>query len=400
MRIVHIEDIFYPEAGYQVNILAKYEVMEGHEVYIITCPMEFWDPQRKEFWGADNIEERDRKYEQESGARVVRFPTLKKYSSRILYKKGFSKYLEELKPDICFIHAESSFVTLQYLLKYNRLKFPIIMDSHSLEMAAANPHRYQFYKLYRKVFLPIIKKNNLYIIRTQDDDFLMRQLGIPAEQAPFISFGSDLTAFHPDAETRKRLREELEIPQDAFVIINTGKLTKDKGGLLFAEALKKKFPSDREVVLITVGTPTNDEYGLSVSALLDKSENRVIRIPTQKYYDLAKYYQASDLSVFARQCSLSFYDAQACGLPVILEDNSVNRERVSHNNGKVFPAGDAAALTKAIGDYLDLPAEEFRALSENAVRFIEKDYNYAVISAQYTALMQETIENFKRKKRK
>lgn len=397
MRIVHIEDIFYPEAGYQVNILAKCEVLEGHEVYIITSPMEFWNEHRKAFWGTDSIDARDRLYEKESGAKVIRYPAYKKYSSRIIYKRGFSKYIDELKPDILFIHAESSFVTFQYLLKRKTLKYPIIMDSHSLEMAASNKLRKPFYKMYARLITPIIKKNSLKIIRTQNDDFLMRRLGIPEKLAPFISFGSDTTVFHPDECVRKALRDELQISEDAFVIINTGKLTASKGGLLFAEAVKKTFDTDREVVVITVGTPTSDEYGLLVSKALDESENRVIRIPTQKYYDLAKYYQSSDLCVFAKECSLSFYDAQACGLPVIVEDNEVNIDRVSHDNGMSFTSGKTDSLISAIQHFISLQPEKYAEYSKNAVEFIKANYDYRTISARYTELMDSEVKRFLKK---
>lgn len=40
MRIVHIEDFFHPNAGYQINILPKYMVKQGHSVTIVTSEME------------------------------------------------------------------------------------------------------------------------------------------------------------------------------------------------------------------------------------------------------------------------------------------------------------------------------------------------------------------------
>ena len=35
MRILHIEDYFFPTAGYQINLLSKYMSMKGHEVHIL-----------------------------------------------------------------------------------------------------------------------------------------------------------------------------------------------------------------------------------------------------------------------------------------------------------------------------------------------------------------------------
>ena len=36
MRIIHIEDFFLSDTGYQINIIPKYQVIQGHEVYIVT----------------------------------------------------------------------------------------------------------------------------------------------------------------------------------------------------------------------------------------------------------------------------------------------------------------------------------------------------------------------------
>lgn len=395
MRIVHLEDVFYPEAGYQVNLLARYEVLEGHEVYIVTSPMEFWEDHRKEFWGDSQIETRDKIFEDETGAKIIRFPVKRVISSRMLYKKGFRETIAKLNPDILFLHSESSISTMRYLLSYKTNDFPIIIDSHMLEMASRNRFRKIFYLVYRQIFARIIKINHIIVIRTQDDDYISKQLGVPLEQAPFMSFGSDLATFHPDHNIKLQIREKLGISQDAFITIVTGKLTESKGGLLLAEAFRNKFDTEREMVLITIGTPTNDEYGKKVTELLSHSSNKIIRIPTQKYYDLAKYYQCADISVFTRECSLSFYDAQACGLPVIVEDNYINRRRVSKKNGKIFDPGNVEELRSAILFFANLAKEDFMQYSKNAVEFIVDGYDYKAISEQYSKVMEDVIQDFK-----
>ena len=386
---------FYPEAGYQVNLLARYEVFEGHEVYIVTSPMEFWEDHRKEFWGDSQIENRDKRFEEETGAKILRFPVKRIISSRMLYKKGYRETISRLNPDILFLHSESSISTMRYLLTYNKNEFPIIIDSHMLEMASRNRFRKFFYLFYRQIFARIIKNNRIVVIRTQDDDFISKKLGVPLKQAPFISFGSDLATFHPDYNIKLEMREKLRISKDAFITIVTGKLTNSKGGLLLAAAFRNKFDTEREMVIITIGTPTNDEYGQKVTELLSSSLNKVIRIPTQKYYDLAKYYQCSDISVFARECSLSFYDAQACGLPVVVEDNNINKSRVSYQNGKIFDSGNVEELRRAILYFANLPKEDFMQYSKNAVKLIRDCYDYKAISEEYSEVMKDAIKDFK-----
>ena len=37
MKIVHVEDVFHPDTGYQLNLLSKYMVAAGNDVTIITA---------------------------------------------------------------------------------------------------------------------------------------------------------------------------------------------------------------------------------------------------------------------------------------------------------------------------------------------------------------------------
>jgi len=61
--------------------------------------------------------------------------------------------------------------------------------------------------------------------------------------------------------------------------------------------------------VLVVGNSPDSEYGNLVEDTFRRSENRVIRFPTQKYTELPRFYQVADLAVFPKQCSLSFYDA-------------------------------------------------------------------------------------------
>ena len=146
-----------------------------------------------------------------------------------------------------------------------------------------------------------------------------------------------------------------------------------------------------------MGDPPENDYGRAVRQKLEDSENRVLMFPTQKYTDLAAFYQAGDLSVFPRQCSMSFYDAQACAQPVLSEDNSVNVERCAHENGLNFRAGNAADFRREIKAFFDLPDGERARMGQNARAFVEADYDYTDIARTYSDCLAETIEHHKHK---
>ena len=166
-----------------------------------------------------------------------------------------------------------------------------------------------------------------------------------------------------------------------------------KGGRLLAEAFLKKFDTHKNVTLITVGN-LSGEYGEEVKAIFDKSENQIVQFPTQKYTDLAKFYQAADVCVFARQCSLSFYDAQGCALPVISENNNINVDRNSHNNGLCFEAENLESFRETIEKILNMSCEEYEAMSKNARDFISQNYNYETKAREYEKEIIDAYQKF------
>jgi glycosyltransferase involved in cell wall biosynthesis len=387
--------MFHPDFGYQINILPKFQKLQGHEVYIVTSEMKCVHPMFASFGDNENIDLKDRQYELTTGVKVLRLPIHGFISRRVLFKAGYRKIVDDLKPDILFCHFNDTIVGIWYTLLHNKLGYPIIFDSHMLEMASTNPFSRQFRFFYRKCIAPLIIKDKLKVIRTQDDDYVERCLGIPLTQCPFISFGTDTSLFHPDQNVKQKFRHEHNIADEDYVVVYTGKLDEAKGGRLLAETFREKLTNGRQkkVVLLVVGN-TSGEYGREVEKIFAQSKNRVIRFPTQKYVELAKFYQAADLSVFPKQCSLSFYDAQACGLPVISEDNNINSDRLCVDNGTCFLPDDTEDFRRKIVSYIEMPDGEYERLRKNAYTFVTENYDYRQIAQNYTDIMTFEIERF------
>ena len=391
MTIVNIEDFFHPSAGYQINILPKYLSKFGHKVYIITSQMEKVPQSLTSFFGRDNIEILDKEYQEKYNIEIIRLPLNSFISGRAIFTKELEKVIKQLKPDVLYVHGNDTFVGMWALLKYKKWKIPLVMDSHMLKIASKNRFNKIFHWFYRKVFTPKIVKYKIPIIRTQDDLYVEEVLGIPIRQAPWISYGSDTLLFYPNEEVKMAFREEYGIEKGGFVVVYTGKLDESKGGRLLAETFQKKFNVSKNVTLIVVGNTVGD-YGREVDELFSKSENRIIRFPTQKYQDLAKFYQIADLSVFAKQCSLSFYDAQACGLPVLSEDNNINIDRCSYNNGWNFKANDVDDFRAKIELAVNMETDKYKEVSDNAYNYIINKYNYEDKAREYEAILCQAFE--------
>ena len=398
LKILHWDEMFHPSFGYQINLLAKFQARQGHEVTIISSDRIDEHPKFSSFAGKEDVAKADADYTNAYGVHIIRVPWHCVVSGRVLYKRGYLEAIRKARADILLCHTNDTLSAMCIARAYKKIGIPMVFDNHMLEMAAKNPFRSLFRLYFRTFITPLIRKNQWVVIRTQNDDYINRCLGIPRQQTPFLSFGSDTTLFHPDAEARKRFRAEQDISEDAFVIVYAGKLDDAKGGKLLAETFVDAFDTRRPVVVVVVGT-ADGEYGAEVEALFAASHNRVLRFPTQKYTDLAPFYQAADLSVFSKQCSLSFYDAQACGLPVVSEGNHINIERLSHQNGLTFTPGDRDDFREKIQRLLDLPEADVSQMGQNALEFVKKNYDYATIAQQYTDILQQEYRRFLEKRR-
>lgn len=396
MKIVHIIDFFHPNAGYQVNVLSKYFVKLGNEVVVITSQLDKIEPDLLDFFGKDNIEQSDINFSDLTNVKIVRVPIWVYYSGRSIYTSKLKKVLESENPDIVFIHDIDTFAGINAVLRIKSSKWPIVFNSTMLEMASRNVFAKQFRHFFRTFITPKIIKNNLVTIRIQNDDYLERCLGIPLNLCPFISVGSDTLLFEPNSVVRSKFRFQLDIHENDFVFIYTGKLIESKGGLFLAKAFEKKIINNQEknVVLLIVGNTSNDEYGDNVNLILNRSENRIIRFPTQKYLDLAKFYQIADVSLFPKECSLSFYDAQACGLPVLSEDNNVNIDRLKYNNGLTFVSNNVDSLLKRIVEFVEMEEKKMHQMSQESRQYVVKNFNYEDIAKMYLKILTEEYIRF------
>ncbi|WP_237662841.1 glycosyltransferase family 4 protein [Sutcliffiella horikoshii] len=399
MRIVHFDQMFHPEFGDQINILPKIQAKLGYEVFIITGSADVPHPRFIDFADNTNMDQKDKVYEEATGVKIVRIGVKRFISGRAIFESGYKDIIDQLQPDILFCHFNDTLVGMHYTLISKKLNYPVIFDSHMLDIASKNKFKKLFRLAYRTILTPTIKKNNLIIIRTQDDDYVNKELGIPKKLTPFISFGSDTTLFHPNLNERNFFREKHNLKEDDFVVLYTGKLNEDKGINILAEAFKDKFNSKRDITLVLVGNGLKEYEDYLFKSFLQRSPNKIIRYQTQKYVDLPRFYQMADVCVFPKQCSLSFYDAQACGLPVIAEQNKINMDRLSYKNGELYKENSVKDLREKITNLANLNKNIYSTYKENSVEFIKNNYDYIKITKEYNSLIQAEYKRFHSRKK-
>jgi glycosyltransferase involved in cell wall biosynthesis len=180
-----------------------------------------------------------------------------------------------------------------------------------------------------------------------------------ADRARIFRFANtpDVDAVRARADAARARRDEvrasLGIPQDAVVALFVARLigAKDPATLLRAQALLEARADAPWSVLVGGGPEER-----ALRDLVAKSDlKRVVFAGSRQPSELPSLYAAADLFVLPSRhepWGVVVNEAMAAGLPVVLSDRVGAAEDLLLDgaNGRVFPAGDAAALAAAIGE--------------------------------------------------
>ena len=265
-----------------------------------------------------------------------------------------------------------------------------------LELASENRVRSLFRFFYRTFISPIIIKKKIPLIRVVDSNFVEKHYAIPLKKTKLLSFGTDVDHFIPNLNFKNEFREKNNIGLNDFVVIYAGKLDEFKGGAFLANSLKPKIVLEkRKICFIIIGNTKSDYYGQEVEKTLLESQNKIIKLPTQSYLDLSKFYQAADIAIFPKQCSMSYFEVQSCGLPVVLEHNEINLDRISNKKGLIFNKECKVDFVQKIVDFGNMNKEEFDIFSKNSRQNILTNYNYSNVAKAFTDILINEYNRYK-----
>jgi len=218
-------------------------------------------------------------------------------------------------------------------------------------------------------------------------------IGYDASKTVFLPNGFDCDVFHPDPETRKRVREELGIGDDDVLIGLVARFhpMKDHEGFLRAAALVSKVHSGVRVALI--GTGTKDE-ALKSLARKYGMEDQVLLLGERS--DTPRFTVALDIacsaSAWGEGFSNSIGEAMACGVPCVVTDIGDSGFIVG-DTGLTVPASDPGAVAKALSQLIQAGPEHRQRLGLAARRRIENEFSLSAIVRQYEDLYLSMIKN-------
>lgn len=201
-----------------------------------------------------------------------------------------------------------------------------------------------------KVFVSLISgKVQLYLDRwvmnsvdkaISVSDFQIEEMvslyNIPEEKIVRIHNGVDLSSYHPDVERRKAARNDLNIDDEAPVVLFVGRLVVKKGVQFLIEAAPKIIERYPDVRFLIIGA--TEHFGPYKSSLIEQTKSMGIadhfiwKMDTSED-NLPKYFNASDVqavpSINYESIPTVIFEGMASGLPVVLTDRWGVREQIN-----------------------------------------------------------------------
>lgn len=378
-RIVHVEDYFHPEMGYQLNFTAKYK--GDIDMHIISSSsLKLWS--QDSLLTEETIAKKDREFEQKYGIHIHRLPTMyAKKNGYNLLMKGLVKKIYELKPDVLFVHAMESFTAFSLLMKAKLYRdFLVCSDTHTLyNQRQDNFVEKIYFPLFKLFAIRKLKKYNspVFYTATENKEILIKDYGLKSDKVFPYLIGTDDKIFFPDKKTGENLRNDLGIDKKKKIILYAGKFNLPKSPHLIMEALKRVEDLMPDTVLVMLGGKNKDYYDKYFSTLVSIKNVQILILDAVNTSELNAYYNMADLVVFPKENTLSALDCQLSGTPVVMEDDQTNRERLQ-KGGQTYKPNDLSHLGSVIVELLQNEAL-CNKLSHEGQKFISSNYSYQLI---------------------
>lgn len=197
------------------------------------------------------------------------------------------------------------------------------------------------------------------------------------------------------SEWRDEIRQKYSIPQDAFVYIFIGRITKDKGINELFEASKSLFDLHQDLYLLLVG---NVEKSESVDADLYQWAQKEERVIFCGYTnEVEKYLAASDvylLPSYREGFGSAVVEAEAMGVPVIVSDiPGPTDAMIDEKTGLLVPKADARKLCEQMS-YMHNHRELCNEYGKNGEVFARTSFEQKLL---FNKIIEDRLEMIKKR---
>lgn len=226
----------------------------------------------------------------------------------------------------------------------------------------------------------VMKAKHIIAVDTRIGNYLKNEFGVPSDKITVMYNAVDTETFSPVSdEIVKKLRQELGLPEKAFIVLVPRRYV-DKNGVIYAARAFERMKDEKYFFVFAGGGPLKKE----IEDILKWNRNVLIMdgVPNER---IVKYYQASDVvlvpSITSKEgveeaTSLSMLEGMACGKVVICTNVGGMKEVIRNmENGILIEQKNPQAIIDAIEyarrDYISL-----FELRRRAREYVEKNHSY------------------------
>lgn len=241
---------------------------------------------------------------------------------------------------------------------------------------------YSHQNFLKKFYNKIMTKGSLIVAVSHFISAHIKEIyKIHPKKIVLIPRGVDLTIFAPDKVPQRRLEaliQNLQIPEDQFVIFVPGRLSRPKGHEVLLEALS--YLKNKEYICLFVGKSKNESYRKELEEQAEIYGIRDKLFIKENCLDMPALYKLATVTVSPSTWPESFgrtmAEAGAMGCPVIASNQGGVKEIVIHGEtGYLFPTEDTRVLAEYIDKILGLTKAERESMGRKSIEHIQKKFS-------------------------
>ena len=333
MKVALLSETYFPHInGVTTHIKTLKDGLTelGHEVLVVTA-----SPEARKHYIKDGV----------LYCPAIKLKNLYGFGVSSPYSKTRLKMLADFNPDIIHVHNEFS-MGLFGIYAAKKLNKTLVYTLHT------SYDDYIYYvmpKVLARVgnkildkYLGMYAKKSKAIVGPSEKCFEYIKKASHKKKVRILPNSVEMSLFDPqkvNAEEISKLKEKLNIPENAFIACFVGRVAYEKSIDVTLEYLAKTLQKDDNIYFVVIGDgPALNEFKELANKLgiSDKVRftGRVEHEDLPTYYMMSKLYLTSSLS---EMNSISMLEAMAMGLPVLQRVDEINKNQIEEGkNGYLF----------------------------------------------------------------
>ena len=303
-----------------------------------------------------------------------------------IYK--LSRIIKKYKINI--IHARSRAPAWSAYFAAKKMGIPFVTTFHGTYSIQNN--------LKKKYNSIMVKADKVIAISSFINKHILSNYKVDQEKVVTVYRGINIEKYDYLKVSNERLiafSKKFNIPEDSFVILLPGRITRWKGHILLIEAISKLQRSD--IICLFVGDlQGRNKYFAELNKTIDKFKlkNNFRIISNQS--DMALIYKLSDVVVSASLEPEAFgrvvAEAQAMGRPTVAVNHGGGPEIIIDGvTGWLFRPGDANDLAEKINKALNLNIDDRKKMSVKAIERAKLNFNNEMMCAKKLNIYAELV---------